>query len=217
MEHRLALEIFGYCASALIATSLMMSSLLRLRLINLAGASMFATYGLLIHAYPVAILNGIIVSVNVYHLSRLLRARKLFQLLPLKPESVYLPYFLEFYAGEIRRILPEFKYQPSPDQFALFVLCDCSPVGVFIANQNQNGVLNVVLDFVIPGYRDTKMGRFLFSDQADFFRQRGVKEVVITPRTKEFGGYLMKVGFEPVHQKPGAYRICFDAPAQKPG
>jgi hypothetical protein len=209
MDNRVWLELVGYLASVLIAVSLMMSSILRLRLINLIGAAMFAGYGLLIRAYPVAILNGLIVLVNAWHLLRMLRAKEFFQVLPLKPESVYLPYFLEFYGAEIRRILPDFKYQPSTDQLALFVLRDCAPVGVFIAERKADGVLNVMLDFVIPGYRDLKLGRFLFSEQADFFRQQGVKEIVIAPRTKEFGAYLVKVGFEPTGQEAGAFRIGY--------
>ena len=73
MEHRFILELVGYAASVLIAISMMMSSILRLRLFNLAGAAGFAVYGLLIHAYPVAVLNGITMVVNVYYLQRMLR------------------------------------------------------------------------------------------------------------------------------------------------
>ena len=163
MENRFLLELVGYFASALIAVSLMMSSILRLRLINLVGAAIFSAYGVLIHAYPVAILNGLIVLVNGWHLLQLLRLKEFFQILPLRPESVYLPYFLDFYGAVIRRILPAFKYRPAENQIALFVLRDCNPVGVFIAEHQPDGVLRVLLDFVIPGYRDLKLGRFLFS------------------------------------------------------
>ena len=50
MEHRFILELLGYAASALIALSMTMSSILRLRLFNLAGALGFAIYGLCIGA-----------------------------------------------------------------------------------------------------------------------------------------------------------------------
>jgi hypothetical protein len=62
----------------LILISLMMSSILRLRLINMVGAAGFSLYGLLIGAYPVAVLNGIIVVVNAYYLVRILRAKEHF-------------------------------------------------------------------------------------------------------------------------------------------
>lgn len=212
MDSRFALELFGYSASAVIAVSLMMSSLLRLRLLNLVGASLFASYGLLIHAYPVAILNSLIVLVNVWHLTRLLRAREFFQLLPLGPQSVYLPYFLEFYAAEIRRIRPDFRYQPSASGVALFVLRDCAPVGVFLADREAPDVLRVQLDFVIPGYRDLKLGRFLFAERADFFRQQGVREILIAPRTHAFGAYLRQVGFEAA-DPAGTFRFRVPPPA----
>lgn len=209
MDKHLLLELFGYFASALIAISIMMSSILRLRLINAVGAAAFSLYGLLIHSYPVAILNGFIVAVNGFHLVRMLRAKEYFQLLQLKPDSVYLPYFLEFHGEEIRQILPEFRYRPSANQVALFILRDCSPVGAFIAEQESNGVLRVALDFVIPHYRDLKIGRFLFVEQAAFFRERGVKEIVIAPRSKEFGAYLVKVGFEPTDRGQESFRIRY--------
>lgn len=128
----------------------------------------------------------------------------------LKPDSVYLPYFLKFYADQIRRILPEFQYRPSGNQMALFILRDCSPAGVFIAEQKPDGVLRVVLDFVIPNYRDLKIGKFLFVEQAEFFRERGIKEIIISPRTKEFGAYLVKVGFEPAVRQAGSFRIRYE-------
>lgn len=209
MDSRAWLETVGYAASALIAVSLMMSSILRLRLINLAGSAAFATYGLLIHAYPVAVLNGIIVLVNGFFLVKMLRAKEYFQLLPLKPESDYLKYFLDFYERDIRRILPEFAYRPVANQVTLFILRDCAPVGVFIAEQKPDGRLCVVIDFVIPHYRDLKIGKFLFVEKAEFFRGRGIKEIVIAPRTKEFGAYLVKVGFEPEQDRSGSLHIRY--------
>lgn len=193
----------------LIAISLMMTSILRLRLINVVGSAAFSIYGLLIGAYPVAALNGFIVLVNAFHLARIYRAKEYFQLLTLRPDSQYLPYFLNFYGEEIRRILPDFEYRPSANQLLLFILRDCSPVGAFIAEQRPDGVLRVVLDFVIPRYRDLKIGRFLFVEQAAFFKERGIKEIVISPRTEEFGAYLVKVGFEPTGRPSGVFHIRY--------
>ena len=213
MSTHFTLELVGYLGSALIAVSLMMSSVLRLRVINMIGGATFSLYGLLIGAYPVAVLNGFIVLVNAYKVTRMVRAKRYFRLLPLRLDSDYLRYFLSFYRTEIRRILPEFEYQPAENQMTLFILRDCNPVGVFIAEENSPGTLLVKLDFVVPRYRDLKIGRFLFVEQAPFFRERGIKEIVIAPRTTEFGAYLVKVGFEPAggrdRREPGAFRIRF--------
>ena len=68
MNPTLAYEIIGYIASALVAVSLMMSSILKLRVINLVGAALFTAYGLLIGAYPVAVMNLFIVLIDLYYL-----------------------------------------------------------------------------------------------------------------------------------------------------
>jgi len=80
-------------------------------------------------------------------------------------------------------------------------------VGVFLAEQKSPERLDVLLDFVIPRYRNLHIGRFLFVEQADIFRQRGIKEIVIQPRTKEFGAYLWEVGFEPTDARLRTFRI----------
>ena len=210
MSTQFGLELIGYVGSILIAISLMMSSVLRLRVINMIGGAMFSLYGLLIHAWPVAALNGFIVLINLYHVAGMLRTKTYFRLLVLKPNSDYLPYFLDFYRDEIERVVPGFQYRPLEHQITLFILRDCNPVGLFIADETAAGVLHVRLDFVVPRYRDLKIGRFLFVDQAEFFRARGIKEIVVAPRTAEFGAYLAKVGFSPKDPGlPGAVHIHF--------
>jgi hypothetical protein len=207
MQNQFYLELLGYCASALIAVSLMMSSIKRLRIINLIGASGFATYGLCIHAYPVAVLNSAIVCVNLYHLRRLLNSKQTYNLLEVRSDSDFLAHFLKVYSTEIKRVLPEFSFAPRPGQLAIFILRDCTPVGVFIAEPETPEKYRGLLDFVIPRYRNLHIGRFLFVEQADIFRKRGIKEIVIKPRTKEFGSYLWEIGFEPLCAKGEMFRI----------
>lgn len=209
MEKRFTIELIGYVASALIAVSMMLSSILRLRLINLAGALAFTVYGILIGAIPVAILNGLIVVVNAHFLLRMMRAKEYFHCLSLRPESGYLGYFLGFYGNDIRQSFPDFEPRGGENQMVLFILRDCAPAGVFIAEHEAGGVLRVMLDYAIPRYRDFKIGRFLFVEQADFFRQHGIREIVVSPRTADFGAYLIRVGFEPTGDARGSFRIRY--------
>lgn len=211
MNHSLLVESIGYLASVLIAVSIMMTSVLRLRILNLAGAVVFSVYGILIGAPPVAVLNGFLAVVNVWFLWRMLGTKAYFQLLALRPESDYLRYFLDFHRREIAAVLPEFEYKPCEGQIAVFVLRNCKPVGVLIAVPRSEGVWRVVLDFVIPNYRDLRLGRFLFLEQADFFRERGVREIVVTPRTKDYGPFLAKVGFRPSRRGEGELHIRYEA------
>ena len=58
MSASLALELFGYLGSVLVLVSMLMTSVVRLRIINLIGSAIFATYAILIRSYPTALLNG---------------------------------------------------------------------------------------------------------------------------------------------------------------
>lgn len=65
------IELVGYAASILIAVSLTMTDMLKLRIINSIGCLMFVMYGLNVGAYPVALANAIIIIINIYNLFKL--------------------------------------------------------------------------------------------------------------------------------------------------
>lgn len=64
-------ELVGYLASILIAISLTMTDMYKLRIINSIGCLMFVIYGLNVGAYPVALANTIIIIINIYNLYKL--------------------------------------------------------------------------------------------------------------------------------------------------
>ncbi len=205
MNDRWVLELVGYVASALVAVSLMMSSILRLRVINLVGSATFAVYGLLIGAYPVAAVNAFIVLINLWFLRGMLRSKEYFRLLEVRSDSEYLRFFLDHYAGEIGRYLPGFSHRAGEGQLTLFVLRDLIPAGLILGDVRE-GTLHVRLDFVIPQYRDFKIGRFVFHDQAEWFRARGIREVVSDAGSREHQDYLRRMGFAPAGA--GEYRLA---------
>ncbi len=197
MTRPLSLEILGYAASALIATSLMMRSIVRLRVINLAGAATFSLYGFLIGAYPVGILNLLTASINVVQLVRLRRRQELFRILEVRPESQYLSYFLELQDAEIRKFIPQFRFDAGSTNLALFVLRDLVPAGLLLG-EVRDGILRVDLDYAVPQYRDLKIGQFLFGDQIEFLRAQGVREILSPAGVGEHPRYLQRMGFRPV-------------------
>ncbi len=195
MELSFMYELIGYTASILIAVSLMMKSLVRLRLINLFGAITFIIYGIFIKAVPVVFLNSLILCVNVYNLWRMWRQKDYFTLMELRAESVYLKRFLDFYRREILEFIPTYLFKPKPEQLVLFVLRNMLPVGVLIVKP-EGGAAEIYLDFVIPGYRDFRAGKFLFDESAGFFRQKGITRLISEPGNPRHETYLKRMGFE---------------------
>lgn len=68
----LFLELFGYLGTALVLISMMMTSVKRLRLVNMTGSVISMIYGILINAWPVALLN---LGLIVIHVVKLLQLR----------------------------------------------------------------------------------------------------------------------------------------------
>ena len=204
----MSLQLLGYAASLLIAASLMMRSIVRLRVVNLIGAATFSVYGFLIGAYPVGILNLLTTCINVVQLVRLGRRHETFRLLEIKPDSPYLDYFLQFQGADIRRFYPRFHYERTPETIVLFVLRDLIPAGVLLGRA-AGETLEVQLDYVVPQYRDLKVGRFLFVDEADAFRRRGFREIVSPAETKQHAEYLERMGYEPTGDGV-TYRLRLD-------
>ena len=69
------IEIIGYMASLMVAISLTMKNIVMLRWINSIGCGIFVVYGSIIEAWPVAIMNAVIVGINMYHLLKMSRAQ----------------------------------------------------------------------------------------------------------------------------------------------
>ena len=194
MDAQFWLEMVGYAGSLLVAISLMMKSLLRLRIINLVGALIFVVYGLLIHAYPVSLMNGLIVGIDLYYLAQMWRQKDYFTLLEVSHDSAYLNSFVDFYKTEIAEIFPDYAYRPAPDQVALFVLRNMVPAGVLIF-QAEAEQARVLLDYVIPGYRDFGVAKFLFDDNAAYFARRGIKRLTTSVKRLRHVQYLEHMGF----------------------
>ncbi len=191
-------QLIGYAGSALVVWSLTMKSLLRLRLIGLAGAVVFTTYGLLIEAYPIVATNVVIIMVHSIFLRDLLSKKtEYFTILHVMKDSLYLQYFLEYHREEIQQSEPDFVYTPAEDQITAFILRNLVPAGLFIGRFSEHTSLEVILDFVIPQYRDFKIGQFLYSQRSGVFANPRCQRAWSPGGTQDYTDYLERMGFVP--------------------
>ncbi|MDX1658995.1 MAG: hypothetical protein R3343_09265 [Nitriliruptorales bacterium] len=196
MDTATVYELIGYVGSGLVVVSLMMRSILRLRIVNLIGALVFTVYGVLIDAPPVWVVNGAIVLIDLYHLAGIARqGEDYFEVLEVETSSSYLRRFLEFHADGIGDFLPSFDGL-RPDHTALFVLRDVVPAGLVLARPRDDDTVIVDLDYVIPGYRDRKVGTWVYR-RADVFGAAGFQRVLAAPGSASHRRYLERMGFEP--------------------
>ena len=196
METIPLVEWLGYLASVITAISLLMSSIIKLRWFNLFGSLTFCVYGFVINAYPVGLFNGFIVFVNIYYLFKIYNKKEFFKLQIVETTDGYLGAFFQFYKEDLQKYFPSFSSENMvSESVSLLVLRNMAVAGVFIGEKLPNNTLRISVDFAIPEYRDFKLGRFVYRDNASFFDANGIKRLVTETRNKEHFNYLMKMGF----------------------
>lgn len=113
-------ELAGYIASIFVALSLLMSSILALRVLNLIGAIAFVIYGVMVGSIPVMITNGFITLIDIYYLVRMLKP----DLNGVRYVSVgaekksYVDDFVVHHFEDIRRFFPDFYTDRVAECFA---------------------------------------------------------------------------------------------------
>lgn len=195
------IEWIGYLGSIIVAVSLMMSSIVKLRWYNLVGASIFSAYGFIIGAMPVALLNLFISLTNIYYLSKMSSQKDFLKLLQIRPENRYMDFFLDFYSEEINKYFPGFyesfkqHIHAHKDSLFFLILRNAAVAGIFMGRRINEQELFVDIDFVIPEYRDMKPGKYIYNQNETFFHNLGIQKLSTYPKQKKHYEYLKKMGF----------------------
>ncbi len=187
-------ELVGYLASALVVTSLAMTSVVRLRMISLAGSLTFTTYGFLIGSVPIIITNASIACLNVWFLSRELGGRRDLGAVIVPADSPFLADFLSNHARDIQIFQPEHDPTHVPD-VAIVLTRDGLPAGVVLGDLHDD-CLDITLDYVLRAYRDSRLGDWLFGDGAGVLRDAGIERVTTPGGNETHRNYLARVGFD---------------------
>lgn len=200
-------ECIGYAGSVLIAVSLLMNNIWKLRWINLAGVLLFAAYGLCLRSYPVFLLNAFIAGADAYYLYRISTRRDYFSLVQIAPDrSAIRDEFLKYYRADIARYFPDFDWSRLDQPQSIFVLRNLMPVGLFIYEPQPAGVVNIAVDYVIPDYRDLKNARFFYAANQTALREQGFRTFTARSGVKAHQRYLRKMGFTTDEANPTCFR-----------
>jgi hypothetical protein len=159
------------------------------------GSLVFIVYGVLIHAYPVAILNGFIVGIDAFYLIRMFGQKDYLQLLEISHDSAYLSGLLDFYRDEIKEIYPDYVHEPQASYPTYLILRNMVPAGV-IVQQREGAQAKILLDYVIPTYRDFQVARFLYHEKAGYFHSQGIERFIAAPGRVRHAQYLERMGLQ---------------------
>jgi hypothetical protein len=204
-------ELVGYLASALVVLALTMTSVVRLRMVSLAGSITFFVYGTLIDSVPIMITNGSIAVINVWFLRREFASggphgRDL-GVSHIRADSPFLADFIAFHLIDIHRFQPDFHVPKGDDVVTLLLNRDGLPAGLLIGRR-AGSTLTIDLDYVLGPYRDSRLGRWLYGPGAQVFRADGIDQLRSAGTTDTHRKYLERVGFRPSTDEPDVYTLA---------
>lgn len=191
MESTAIIEMIGYFGSALVLVSFLMASVVKLRVINSIGGLVFAVYALLIHSYPTALMNFCLVGINIYYLMRLSHPDRQYTLIEDRNDSALLRSFLDYYGDDISRCFPGVRIAPKEADVACFVCHNMAPAGLLLGKDRGDGVLEILLDYSTPEYRDCSVGKYLYARLAE----KGMASLLYLGEPGSHEAYLKKMGF----------------------
>lgn len=198
MNSSMIIEMIGYLGSALVLVSFLMASVVKLRVINSVGGLIFAVYALLIRSYPTALMNFCLVGINLYYLARLRHPDRQYILIKERKDSSMLRAFLEHYAEDIVNCFPGIRMNTEEADVICFVCHNMAPAGILLGKRREGGVLEILLDYSTPEYRDCSVGKYLYSRLPEL----KVDSLVFSQEPGKHETYLKKMGFE---RKNGVY------------
>ncbi len=189
MDGKMILELVGYLGSGLVIVSMLMTSVVRLRVINLIGSGIFTIYALLIHSYPTALMNLFLVGINLFYLMRMRNHSRTYELLEMESCDEFLTYFLTFHQEDIKQYFPDFRQEDAAGCTAVVICCEQVPAGIMLGHVHQHE-MEMILYYSTPAYRDFAIGTFLYST----LPQHGIQRLVVRdPGSRR--DILEKMGF----------------------
>ena len=191
MNTEFFIEAFGYLGSFLILVSMLMTSVVKLRIINTIGSIIFTIYALIIHSYPTALMNFALIIVNLYFLFKMTKTENHYRIVEVKSDDLLLKEFLRYYENDIYNCFPGLKYDLNEINRCFIIMNEDKPVGFTLGICDKDS-MELILDYTVQAYRDTSIGNFLFSK----LDQYGIKKVLYRgPLTPSHVEYLKNTGF----------------------
>ena len=66
IDIKVLFEIIGYAGTILVVLSMMMTSVIKLRIINICGSILSMTYAIISNTWPIVLMNGALIIINIF-------------------------------------------------------------------------------------------------------------------------------------------------------
>ncbi len=193
------LEALGWFGSALLVVSLLQTRVMRFRGLNAAASAVLIVYNAAIQVWPMVGLNTVLVGINLWIVAGLLRKRhdaRAYDVVNVGVREPILAHLLERHAEDIALYDRDWATALESAERAFVVTSGDDVVGVVLSRAaDEPATEQVVLDYVLPPYRDFTPGEFVYRSGGPFAAV-GARRVVASPGMQRSEKYLAAVGFQ---------------------
>lgn len=191
MDSKMLIEVFGYIGSAMVVVSMLMTSIVKLRIINTAGSIISGIYAVICGAIPLALMNACLIAINVTGLIKLLKSKKTYDLVSGKADGALVKFFIDYYEDDIKTYFPHFNKKESFGQKAYFICHEGVPAGVLLGKENDDS-FEINIEYTTPTYRDCSVGKYLYSS----LKENSIRSLVFVNNPSEAHvSYMKKMGY----------------------
>ncbi len=190
LDFKFFLEVFGYIGTALVIISMLMTSVVKLRILNICGSVISMIYAIIGQAWPIVLLNGSLVLINIIQLIRMNRVKITFSRVTTTLSDKSVEHFLSLYDEDIKKYFPEYTLSDGKNYEVHTAYIGSEAVGMIIAERHY-GDMHIKLDYATPKYRDLSVSTFLFSK----LEEDGVERLLTDAGVSEHKKYLIRMGF----------------------
>lgn len=183
-------ELIGYFGTCLVIISMLMPSVVKLRIINTGGSLVFAIYALMIKSYPTAAMNTSIIFINLFSLYRIFKRHREYTVVKTSIEDVFVRYFLSTYEMDIKKSFPVVN-KAIPYAHAYLVCRGTDVAAIFLGTSAPDGAVSIKLDYVTPTYRGTSVEQYLWT----WFSAQNLTKFIVDSPSPEYCKRLKKMNF----------------------
>jgi hypothetical protein len=190
------LDVLGWAGSGLLIFSLMQARVLRFRVLNLVACLILIVFNGLLEIWPMVAMNVVLSLINLWFIRSLVADRhdvRAFEVLEVGPGDAYLRHVLRTHQEDVLKHQPDLAWDgDAAGRRAYLVEHGYETVGVVLAREEPEGVLQIELDYVLPRFRDFSPGEFVWR-RSRLLHEQGYRRVQSPPEM--VGPYYDRIGF----------------------
>ena len=188
MDLKILFEVIGYCGTILVVLSMMMTSVVKLRIINICGSILSMTYAVITNTWPIVLMNAALIIINVIQLIRSFRRSLNFNYRKVLTNDLSFKHFMEIYKFDIEKYFGEISISDKEEAYLVYI--DTELAGVLVGNK-ENDCFNVSIDYAIPKFRDMSIGKYVYPKLKEY----DINLISQSSGVKKHNKYLLSMGY----------------------